>query len=593
MKRLFFVTVCLAVPIPAFAAKPKTSRLEQNVRALFAERCIQCHGGDKSEGGLRLDSRTSALSKLESGNRAVVPGKPAASELIRRITSRDDDHRMPPKGKRLTAAQVKDLREWIRQGAQLQVHWAYRPLTAPPLPQVKQTTWVQNGIDRFVLARLEAAKVQPSKSANRYTLIRRLYYDLLGLPPSIAEVDRFVSDKQPGTYGRLVDRLLASPHFGERWGRHWLDKARYADSDGYEKDSPRGDAWRYRDWVLEAINADKPYSRFSVEQIAGDLLPSSGPLERLATAFHRQTLTNTEGGTDKEEFRVNAVFDRVATTSTIWLGLTVGCAQCHNHKYDEISQREFYQLFAFYNNGDEQNTVVPGTIGQMVDYRRNLQSHTIQLGDLKGKIAKRRGALVKSKKLPKPIAAILKKKKRTAADQKALTAFLNKDGSYAKLSKQLTALNKKQPKPPTLNARVILQRKKNPRMTRILDRGNFLRPGASVTAGGLRTLNPLKPRNAKGGGDRLDLARWIVDSKNPLTPRVTINYIWQRFFGDGLVRTENDFGVRGELPTHPRLLDWLASELLRADWSRKRIMRLIVMSATYQQTSRHRPEMKN
>ena len=264
-------------------------------------------------------------------------------------------------------------RGWIDQGAVWPEpktggtnHWAFQPIERPTPPAVKDESWPRGAIDRFVLSRLEAQGIRPSAEADRYTLIKRLSYDLIGLPPDPAEVDAFVADPSPDAYDKLVNRLLDSPRFGERWGRRWLDMARYADSDGYEKDNPRPDAWRYRDWVIDAVNADLPLDRFTIEQLAGDLLPGATANERLATAFHRQTLTNTEGGADQEQFRVEAIFDRVATTGSVWLGLTVGCAQCHTHKYDPITHQEYYQLFAFFNNGDETEAEVP-LVGESLD----------------------------------------------------------------------------------------------------------------------------------------------------------------------------------------------------------------------------------
>ncbi|MBW3541704.1 MAG: DUF1549 domain-containing protein, partial [Planctomycetes bacterium] len=351
----------LAAALPgAFADEQTVARrdsaadFEKRVRPLFQSRCVKCHGAEKQEGGLRLDHRTPALRGGDSG-RVIVPGKSGESELFRRVTSSDEFERMPPadSGKEpLSKPDAELIQHWIDAGAvwpddgsRMAVkseHWAYQPIEKPLPPEVETTVdgqpWSRNAIDRFVLERLNAAGIAPAPEADRHTLIRRLHYDLVGLPPAPEEVDAFVADDAPDAYEKLVDRLLASPHFGERWGRHWLDKARYADSDGYEKDNPRPDAWKYREWVIEAVNADLPFDDFTRQQLAGDLLPDAGPDERLATAFHRQTLTNTDGGTDKEQFRVEAVFDRVATTGAVWLGLTIGCAQCHSHKYDQITQ---------------------------------------------------------------------------------------------------------------------------------------------------------------------------------------------------------------------------------------------------------------
>ena len=299
------------------------------------------------------------MKEQKSGASAVVPGHLDKSEIIRRITSDDPDEVMPPKGDPLSADEIGKLKDWVASGAEFERHWAYLPLDPGMLPEVKDEQWVQNPIDRFVLAGLEKQEIKPSPRADLHVLIKRLYYDLIGLPPSPAEVDAFVNDDSPDAYAALVKRLLASEHFGERWGRHWLDKGRYADSDGYEKDNPRPNAWHYRNWVLKAVNADMPMDQFAIEQIAGDLLPDATPHQRLATAFHRQTLTNTEGGADQEEFRNAALFDRTETIGTIWLGLTLSCARCHTHKYDAIPHSDYYRLFAFFNNADETNYDLP------------------------------------------------------------------------------------------------------------------------------------------------------------------------------------------------------------------------------------------
>ncbi len=342
----------------------------RDVRPLLQAHCWDCHGPDTRESGLRLDRRGSALAGGDAGQ-VILPGDPEASPLLRRILSEDDTERMPPDGDPLSGEQIEVFRRWIAEGAPWPAnvdepdapseHWAFRPVVRREPPEVQHAEQVWTPIDGFVLKGLETAGVTPSAVADRYTLIKRLYYDLLGLPPEPDAVDRFVQSDDSQAYEQLVDELLRSPHFGERWGRHWLDMARYADSDGYEKDHPRYNAWKYRDWVIQAVNDDMPFDQFTLEQLAGDLLPEPSLDRQLATAFHRQTLTNTEGGTDQEQWRVEAVFDRVETLGTVWLGLTVGCARCHSHKYDPIAQREYYQLFAFFNNGDEVTTEMPSS----------------------------------------------------------------------------------------------------------------------------------------------------------------------------------------------------------------------------------------
>jgi mono/diheme cytochrome c family protein len=508
--RVVLVLAPTATVAPAGDAAPgETAR---PARAILAGRCTRCHGAEARKGGLRLDRREHALAGGDGGP-AIVPGRREDSPLLDRLTEPDPDLRMPPEGPPLTAEEVEQVRRWIEadapwgegNAAEAQsppAHWAFRTPTRPEVPAVRSADWPRNPIDRFVLARLEREGVAPSPEADRATLIRRLSLDLLGLPPRPDEVDAFADDPRPDAYERLVDHLLASPHFGERWGRHWLDLARYADSDGYEKDSARPFAYRYRDWVLDAINADLPYDRFSVEQLAGDLLPGATPEQHTATGFHRNTLTNKEGGVDKEEFRVAAVIDRVNTTGAVWLGLTLGCAQCHTHKYDPITQREYYGIFAFFNGADE------------ID-------------------------------LPGPL---------PGAPKAIVPALAERPGG---------------------------------RVTHLLTKGDFLRPGAVVAPGTPAAL----PTLADSTPTRLDFAGWLFGPENPLTARVEVNRVWAHLFGRGLVATPDDLGTRGEPPSHPELLDWLAVEFRESGWGRKALIRRIVTSATYRQSARVRPEV--
>jgi hypothetical protein len=480
----------------------------RNVQPILQAHCSKCHGGVRREGGLSLVAGK-APAPGDSGQPLIVAGKPDESELVRRVTTASQDERMPAEGPPLEASQIDVLRRWIEGGGQWPAHWSFAPLASASLPAVEDATWPRTAIDAFVHKRLRTAKIDPSPEADRYTLVRRLSLDLLGLPPTPEEADAFCSDQRPDAYERLVDRLLASPHFGERWGRHWLDLARYADSDGYEVDKARPDAYRWRDWVIAAVNRDLPLDQFTVEQFAGDLLPEATPEQRLATAYHRQTLTNNEGGVDQEEYRLKAVLDRVSNTGTVWLGLTLGCAQCHDHPYDPFTQREFYSLAAIFNNADESEIELPGDAAPGAKPRR---------------------------------------------------------------------------------FRVLVERPER-RTTQLLKRGEFLQPGDEVRTGVLRGLHPPAAGNEENSVSRLDLAHWLVDPANPLTPRVMANQIWLRMFGQGLVRTPEDFGARGEAPTYPELLDWLARELASRDWSRKALLRRIANSAVYRQSSQQRSEL--
>ncbi len=543
-------------------ATPKKVVFARDIQPLFASRCLHCHGPDQAEAGLRLDIAEQSSAELPSGVRAIAPGQPKESELLRRVTSTRGSERMPPEGEPLTAKQIEQLEQWIAAGATYETHWAYRPIQPPALPSVHHASWVRQPLDHFVLAQLEAKGIPPSPEADRSTLIRRLYYDLLGLPPPPTEVDTFCQDPRPDAYARLVDRLLASEHFGERWGRHWLDKARFADSDGYEKDRPRPNAWRYRDWVIDAINQDMPFDQFTIEQLAGDLLLDASPEQRLATAFHRQTLTNTEGGTDQEEFRVEATFDRTETTAAIWMGLTMNCARCHSHKYDQIRQQEYYQLFAFFNNANEATSQVVRSTKALIKYQHQQTMYQARL---------------------------------RASQRRIADAVVGRDPlMLTLLAWQRLDLLAHPPKPPTMKVRVLSAAK---RKTHVLHRGDFLQPEAEVTPNALQVIkrvHPLHSRHPDQAADRLDLARWLVDQQHPLTPRVVVNHTWAHLFGQGLVRTVNDFGVRGEPPTHPQLLDWLAWHFPRSlGWRRKPLIRTILLSATYRQSSNHRPELRS
>lgn len=380
LRGCLLVAVFSVLPVfPGFAESQKVN-FSEDIRPILSDNCFKCHGPDEEsrKGNLRLDRRESALGPAKSGKRAIVPGKADKSELIARIMTDDADDVMPPAStkKTLTAKEKDLLRQWVASGAEYQEHWAFAAPRKPSLPKVKDKDWVQNDIDRFVLARLEKDKLKPSAQADRYTLVRRLHLDLIGLPPTPAEVDAFVNDTSRNAYEKLVDRLLASPHFGERWARRWLDLARYADTNGYEKDRPRS-MWPYRDWVINALNADMPFDQFTVEQIAGDLLPGATTDQVVATGFHRNTMLNEEGGIDPLEYRFYSMVDRVHVTSTTWLGLTMACAQCHTHKYDPITHREYYEFMAFMNNADEPKFEVPKP--ELMEKRNAIQENAARL----------------------------------------------------------------------------------------------------------------------------------------------------------------------------------------------------------------------
>ncbi len=773
----------------------------RDIRPILEASCNQCHGVDQSMNGLRLDTREAALKGGQSGP-AILPGDGSASLLYRKILGDAPGSPMPLTGK-LAADQMEMIRAWLDQGAPWtgaiegtgdtpKKHWAYVKPVRPPLPQVKNSAWVQNSIDRFVLERLEREGLDPSPEASRETLVRRLTLDLIGLPPTPDEVDAFVEDRRPLAYERLVDRLLSSPRYGERWARPWLDLARYADTNGYIHDRRRN-MWLYRDWVIKAINSDMPFDQFTIEQVAGDLLTDATPEQKIATGFHRNTMINTEGGTDPEEYRVAAILDRVETTGTVWLGSTIACAQCHDHKYDPITQEEYFRIFAFFNSTMEENnpktkirphsasiTLPPADYlstyrsdieREIVDLKAALKRSTPELEaaqkeweaktaadlvswsfldpatyfSLGGAELTRRedGSLLASG--PKPgretyvvvaetevegITAVRLETLtdpslphggssrdsegdflltgfevraepmtapgssspvvfsgaaaeidpitfgiRRALDGDPITGWSNSGTSHKNRVERQAIFMPESPwgfpggtrftirlrhegekpgktigrfrfsvtrdqdparnvKLPTraervlavpVNQRTEIQRRvlneyyrgfapilapqkqrlsellafwkqlttpnslvmkelDKPRTSHVFVKGGFLNPGKEVQPGVPSVLHPL-PEN-ETPPNRLTLARWLVSPENPLVGRVTMNRLWADHFGRPLVKTPENLGTQGERPTHPVLLDWLATEFVEQKWSMKAMHRLMVTSATYRQDSR-------
>ncbi|QDU50934.1 PSD1 and planctomycete cytochrome C domain-containing protein [Gimesia panareensis] len=799
--------LCQSLAQPAdLSANEKSSPAAQvdfakQIRPLFQAKCYSCHGREVQEGGFRLDLKSRALEGGDSGV-AIKPGKSHQSELFHRVAGTGDGDKMPPEGEGtpLSKEELALVKTWIEQGAtwpeidgQQKLpgsdHWSFQPIQDVKPPQVQQTDWVKNGIDAFILRKLEQEKVTPSPEADRSTLIRRVYLDLTGLPPSVEEWKRWSSDPSPQWYESMVDHLLDSPHYGERWARHWLDLARYADSDGYEKDSKRPHAWRWRTWVINALNSDMPFDQFSIEQLAGDLLPDPETSQLVATGFHRNTLINREGGTDPEEDRVKRTVDRTNTMGSVWLGMTVECGQCHTHKYDPLTQREYYRLYAFFNSLTEPDIGAPlpeeraafekanqvyqkahaPLVKAVQDYEQHqladalakweqqkpeqkpvwtiLQPDTVQakqnttlsiqpdrsilasgenpgraeiytitfktdlqningirlealtdpslphqgpgrsptgdfeltmltlkaapldspekatevklekaqasfemagykvdrvinnsphtgwsispqegkkqiatfetkepFGGEKGtfitvslqqsttrkvyhNLGRFRLSLTTGKK-PLPLTGmtdLIVETLNTPVDERTpiqkaelLEYYRTIDPQLKKLKEQELAHRKQAPKNPaeTTKAQVV-DHLKTPRKTHLLVRGDFLNPADEVKANTPAVLPPLQTDNPT----RLDLARWLFDPRHPLTARVTVNRIWSRYFGRGLVPTINDFGTQGEAPSHPELLDWLATQFRDQDWSLKQLHRLIVTSATYRQSSEKRPEL--
>ncbi len=561
------------VSLCSLEAQEGTTFFEQTIRPILSANCLACHSEKSQTSGLSLETRESVL---KGGNRGatVEPGNLDESTLIQAVRQ-TGKLKMPP-GRKLKPEEISALEKWVASGLPMAAgvakskrpgadYWAFRSPVKASLPAVKDTGWSKNAIDRFILARLEAANLKPSAEAPREILLRRVHLDLTGLPPTPEELKDFLNDKRNDAYERVVDKLLASAHYGERWGRHWLDLARYADTDGYTIDAPR-DIWPYRDWVINAINKDMPFDEFTIEQIAGDLLPNPTLDQLIATGFHRNTPSNYEGGIDFEQYRVEAVADRVATTGAVFLGLTVGCARCHDHKFDPISQREFYQMFAIFNNVDE--------VDREAD-RKYFNKPFLEMGSDNEKAV----FAAWEKEVYAIEEAIRKREDMVTGDGES-------DTELTALRKKLTEHRKNRP---NLLRTMIVRELPEPRVSYIHLGGDFTRKGSVVKPGVLGVLNPLDVPNP----NRLDFARWLVDRRNPLTARVTVNRMWQKYFGKGIIDTESDFGMQGEKPTHPELLDWLAVEFMERGWSQKAIHRLIVTSAAYRQSSLARPDAAN
>ena len=780
--------VLWAACLTSIAAAEETIEFNRDVLPILSNHCFTCHGPDSAtrEAGLRLDQRESAIGKADSGKRAIFPGKVQSSELIHRITTQDENDRMPPvEGPNpLNEKQIAILKTWIEQGAEYEAHWAFVAPKQPAIPETQNSSWPKNNIDRFVFARLGREGLQPAREAKRETLIRRVAFDLTGLPPTLKEIDQFLSDQSPDAYARMVDRYLASPAYGEHMARHWLDLARYADSNGYQYDTER-EQWVWRDWVIHAYNENKPFNEFTIEQLAGDLLPAATDQQRLATGFNRNHGITIEGGIIDEEYRTEYVMDRLVTTGEVWLALTIGCARCHEHKFDPISQKEFYQLYAFFNQVPERGmrgftpkqriisplasdsakkfdvdlarlktelknpvnieqhltawsqsiaaqaehgwTVIEPltmkssggtTLTKLVDnsilasganpqkdiyeitaktdatnltaVRLEALTHESLPGGGPGRHSNSNFVLSEfeltavsiadpsqqktvkfsraiadysqanyeitkaidgnrtgnngwavdgpTRKLPatamfiaessfgfeggtelqfrlrheagfathgvgRPrfsitgdasqnlqlhgipanIRQIAAKKQnlRTANEQKQLREyFLAHHNPKQELKQRISEIEKQ--KNASIPETMIMQDMAQPRATYLLDRGQYNEPRDQVSPDVPAIFPAMSKTAAK---NRLGFAEWLVDPGHPLTARVAVNRYWQRIFGLGLVKTSEDFGVQGELPSHPELLDWLALEFIRSGWDIKQMQRLILNSATYRQTS--------
>ena len=620
----WLVFVASAVPLPGNELPPASNAhvdFESDIRPLLEQRCYACHGEANAMNGLRLDRKADALAGGVSGT-AILPGDSASSRLIHMVAGYKVKALMPPAGDPLNASEIGLLRAWIDQGAvwpelasdepeavaSSSVHWAFQPIRRPDVPSGR------NPIDYFVRESLHREGLEPAPQADRATLLTRVSLDLTGLMPTIDEQRAFLGDGQDGAFERVADRLLASEHFGEKQAIHWLDQVRYADSDGYAKDYSRPHAWRYRRWVINALNSGMSFDRFSIEQIAGDLLPDATIEQRVATGFHRNTLRNREGGVNPAQFFFEETVDRTSTFGTVWLGLTVGCAQCHDHKYDPVSQREFYELFAFFDNLQEAHIYAP-VQGELGPYLRSVNEYRRKHGEILLEYnvpalqADWERNCLKAGASPgvyldwdlawqelglntdggQDIIRI-PPEKRTWRQANMVTYYFlrayslivgsakQKELGFPEASRKLTKLNEQYPQ---LSQARIVSENPVPRPTFLRVRGSWDRPGIKVSPFMPRVL----PVPATSKPTRLDLAKWLFAPDNPLTARVVVNRVWQEYFGRGLVATSDDFGKQGEKPSHSSLLDWLAAEFRDSDWDIKNLHRLIVLSETYKQAS--------
>jgi cytochrome c553 len=606
MPRISPILAALLAALPAFGAKVDYN---EDVRPILSENCFYCHGpdGNKRKAKLRLDVRADALA-----HKAFVPGNPEASDLIQRLSSTDSDEVMPPPDshRTITPAQKEILKRWIAEGAEYKEHWAYVTPVRPALPANGE----KNPVDAFVVEKLAKVGLTLSPEAPKATLLRRILLDLTGLPPTPEETAAFLADQSPDAYEKQVDRLMASPHYGERMALPWLDASRYADSNGFQQD---GDTfqWIWRDWLVKNLNADKPFDRLSTEMLAGDLLPGAGLEEKIATAFNRNHILNGEGGNIAEEQRFVSLFDRVESTTTTWLGLTVACAQCHDHKYDPIKQKDYYQWLDAFNHAKERGVPTFGGTTQTGGRSRfRLDAPLVEapspeqaaeLARLQADFDKQNkdfGAyqtkafeawLAKPTKdkgmLPKELEGLLAPdKKRTAAETKKLREHYNKS-VFPEDRKKIAGMKEIDRAKMLLDGyrgdilpRVMVMSDDQPRETNILDRGAYLSKKEKVTFDAPGFLPPL-PKDAPK--NRLGMAQWLFRPEHPLTARVQVNRQWQHFFGYGIVRTSEDLGVQSDRPTHQELLDWLSVEFRESGWKTKALQKLILTSKTYRQSS--------
>jgi hypothetical protein len=581
----------------------------RDIQPILSENCYHCHGPDagRRKAKFRLDTQEGAFGPVSKAqdHKAIVPGHPDEGTLLERIFSTDADEVMPPpdSDRSLTEAQKQLLKQWIVQGAPWGKHWALIPPQRPKLPRVKQIDWPINAIDPFILSRLEDEHLSPSPDAPKETLLRRVTLDLTGLPPTPAEVEAFAADESPAAYERVVDRLLSSPRYGERMVWEWLDAARYADTNGYQGDNTRT-MWPWRDWAIKALNDNMPYDQFTIEQLAGDLLPNSTNDQKVATGFCRNHMINGEGGRIAEENRVDYVMDQAETVSTVWLGMTVGCARCHDHKFDAITQKDYYSLFAFFNQTPVNGGGGSGQTEPVVDFATTQQKDKLKSLDGEVKRASAEVTRLEKELFPIPEGKTIAESPRLASlsgnivatlkavpEKRYLPSFkeiipklkATEPVYVAAVEKFLKAMDDRGQFNSGIPRVMVMADMPKPRETFVLVKGAYDKHADTVTANTLAALPPLPAEVPK---NRLALAKWLVSPGHPLTARVTVNRMWQQFFGTGLVKTVDDFGVQGEKPVNTGLLDWLATEFVASDWNVKAMHRLIVTSHAYRQSSK-------
>lgn len=612
-------TAVSAKPESLKARMPEKVAFNRDIRPILSDNCFACHGPDKNKriAGFRLDMREEAL-----GRGVIVPGKPEKSSLIARVLA-SGDQMMPPASfhKTLTAEQKSLLKRWVAQGAQYEGHWAYQPLQRPAVPKLTDPRYaVRNPIDALVRARLQSKHLLPSPEADRRTLIRRLYFDLLGLPPTPDEVTGFMSDRAPDAYEQLVKRVLKNPQYGERMALGWLDVVRYADTIGYHSDTARN-VWPYRDWVIQSFNENKPFDRFTIEQLAGDLLPEATQTTRVGSAFNRLLLTTEEGGAQAKDYEARMLTDRVRAVGAAWLGQTTGCAQCHDHKFDPISARDFYSLGAFFadiqepiighpeegmlvltpeqqqrlTKLDAEAAAAQGFLPRLKEAQAKWDAEVRAGGFLLPELAADSKASDAEKKRAGQVVAALKKDAptRNGAEQRVVEEYFRTRTAHSFKAELDTLARAEAARNGYFNSLpkcLVSNSTPNKRTVRILPRGNWMDESGEVVKAALPHYLPA-PKIEGREPTRLDLANWLVSRENPLTARTVMNRMWKQFFGTGLSKVLDDLGAQGEPPVNPALLDWLASEFMDSGWDVKHMVETIVTSATYRQVSTARKDL--